>query len=122
MIADIEVKTEVRMRNLSLIILFCIALMGCKLDPASGFMSAQRILIERNLGWGEGFVTRTGRETNAAKLVSENIAHIDNWYTTKMSGDSRLRYQMIVEKVGQNYFNRCFVTHIEIEQGEKPCF
>lgn len=110
------------MRNAFFIILISLTMSACKSDPRTGFMNAQRILIERDLGWGEGFVTSTGREQSSAELLSENIAYIENWYKTKMSGDRRLEYQMIVERRGQNYFNRCFVTIMEIEGGETPCF
>lgn len=110
------------MNKIFSVVASCLVLSACDSDPAKGVLSVQRLLIEQNLGWGSGFVTGWGRDVEAVEAVSATIFHVENWYKTRMSGDREIRYQMKVEKSGDNYFNRCFVTHEEIQDGADACF
>lgn len=113
---------RVNMHKVFATVLACLVLSACESNPAKGVLSVQRLLIESNLGWGSGFVTRWGQDVEAVTAISDTIFYVENWYTTRMSGDREIRYQMTVEKSGETYYNRCFVTHEEIEDGADACF
>lgn len=104
-----------------LAILATLVLSGCgEGDPKDGYRDVQRILIARNIGSENSFVT-VNRQSISVEIVSPGLAHVRGLYTTRLSTSS-ISYKMIVrhERAGNMYRTVCFSTNVDTYAD--PCF